>query len=158
MDSKFLSLIRIHDACHGLSDDEVQSVAAQGQIVHAKAGEIIHAAGQNLESMYLVLRGRLKMMLKTPGGRRQTIRYVAVGDQFGALILFSEENSPVDVEVDETAILMKFDREVVTQLAEKHPLMRRNLMRKLGGAVRDSLMKQRKRSPSKIVAFIHTSC
>ena len=68
-DQKLISLLRIHDACHGLSDSEVDEIAAQAEVVHAKGGESIHRNGQQLDSLYLVVQGRLKMMLNTPGGR-----------------------------------------------------------------------------------------
>jgi predicted acylesterase/phospholipase RssA/CRP-like cAMP-binding protein len=152
---RILHLLRFHDVCQGFTDLEIETIASQAEVVHANADEIIHRFGDHLDSLYLVLLGRLKMSIKTPGGKQQTLRYIAAGDQFGALMLVSDEKSPVNVVVDETAILLRFDSDAVAQLADQFPLLRRNLLRKVGGAIRDSVMKQRKRSPPKLIAFIH---
>ena len=70
-------------------------------------------------------------------------------------MLITDDESPFDVEVDETAILLRFDRTTVDEFADQIPVLRRNILRKIGGAVRDTVVKQRKRSLSRLVAFIH---
>ena len=91
-DNSLIPLLRIHDTCQGLSDSDIEAVAALGEVIHAKTGEFIQLNGQRLEHLYLVIRGRLKMVVKSLTGQAQTIRYIAPGDQFGALILVSEDD------------------------------------------------------------------
>lgn len=152
---RLFSLIRIHDACKGLTDDDVRKIASHGEIVEMNSGEIIHQMGQDLHSVYLVLLGQLKISAKSPSGVRRTIRYVAPGDQFGALVLLSELESPVDVEADEKSLLFRLDRQGLEELVKEFPRLRRNLLRKLGIAVSESMMKHQKRSHPKVLAFLH---
>ena len=74
----------MHDACHGLSDSETEQVATRGELVHAEAGQTVLRAGERMEFLYLVLKGRLKLVIKTPSQGERTIRYIAAGDQLGA--------------------------------------------------------------------------
>lgn len=155
MDRKYLDLLRIHDACRGLSVDEVEDIAAEADIIHAGPGELIHSVGDSIDAVYIVVGGRLEMTMKLPGGGQRTIRYMSAGDQFGALMLISEIDIPVDVVVDESAVLLRLQKEIVEQLVEQFPIFRRNLLRKVGFGVQDSLHWRRKQIVSKIVAFIH---
>lgn len=156
MDPKYLTLLRIHDACRGLSDDEIDTLASKAHVELVEAGELIHSAGQEVRGLFLVGAGQLKLILQSPDGEQQTIRYVGAGDQFGALLLIANEGFPLNVVVEEKSVLFRFDPEDAGQFADAFPVFRRNLLRKLGLGLKDTLLKQRKRTPSKVVAFINT--
>ena len=74
MDPKHLNLLRVHNACQGLSDEEVEALAKHVEVVHAAAGEMVHSASRELDAVFIVVAGRLQMMLKMPDGRRRTLR------------------------------------------------------------------------------------
>jgi CRP-like cAMP-binding protein len=155
MDPTHLNLLRIHDACQGLSAEEIEALAAQADVVHAEAGELVHSAGAELDAMFIVVHGRLKMMLKTSDGRQRTVRYISAGDQFGALMLVSDDELPVDVIVEEAAVLLRLQKDVALQLVEQFPVFGRNLVRKIGFGVRDVLLPRHTHARPKIVAFIN---
>ena len=155
MDLTHLNLLRIHNACEGLSDEEIEALAEYLDVVHAAAGETIHSAGQELDALFIVVAGRLEMMLNTPDGRQQTLRYVSAGDQFGALMLVNDDDFPVDVIVEETATLLRLEKETAWQLCEQFPVFRRNLLRKVGCGVRELVLPRRSRAMPKIVTFVH---
>ena len=155
MDPKHLTLLRVHDACRGLSDAEVEAIGAEMEVVEMVAGELVHSVGQDFDTVYIVVAGRLKMTLKTPEGGQRTIRYISAGDQFGALMLVCDEELPVDVSVDQKAVLLRLRKEIVLQLVEQFPVFRRNLLRKIGHGVHESMDRRHKRTTAKIVAFIH---
>ena len=90
--------------------------------------------------MWIVVQGVLKVILERPGGTQETLRYVSAGDQFGALMLAGKEEIPLDVLVEERAVLLKLHRETVIALAERFPTFRRNLVRKVGCGVRDLVL------------------
>lgn len=155
MDPKHLNLLRIHNACQGLTDEEIEALAEHVGVVHAAAGEIVHSAGKELDALFIVVAGRLKMMLKMPDGRQRTLRYISAGDQFGALMLVNDDDFPVDVIVEETATLLRFEKEAAWQLCEQFPVFRRNLLRKIGCGVRELVLPRRTRAMPKIVTFIN---
>jgi NTE family protein len=155
MHPKHLTLLRLHDACRGLSVDEIEAIAAEVDVMEMGAGELVHSVGQDLDAVYIVVSGRLKMTIKTPGGKQRTVRYISAGDQFGALMLVTEEDFPVDVIVDEKAVLLRLRKEIALQLFDRFPVFRRNFLRKLGHGVHDLMDRRRRPTLSKIVAFIH---
>jgi NTE family protein len=156
MDPSLISRLRIHDACIGLSDDDIAKIAERVEIVNGKTGDVIFAGGQKLESFYLVASGRLRLSIVSPGGQQQTVRYVSAGDQFGALLLVTEDDDiPIRVEVDERAVLIRISKADFVAMADEFPRLRLNLLKKIGCGIRDSIITKRKRSFAKIVAFIH---
>lgn len=154
MDPRHLTLLRVHDACRGLSADEIDAIAAEVEVVHAGAGELIHSVGQSILGLSIVVSGRLEMVLRTSGGGRRTLRYLSAGDQFGAMMLVSEDEFPVDVVVDEPAVLLQLRKESAIQLVNEIPVFRRNLLRKIGMGVRDLMHSKRRRTLAKIVTFV----
>ncbi len=136
--------------------NEVDAIAAEADVVHAGAGELLHSANASMESIYIVVSGRLKMLANMPSGGQRTIRYITAGDQFGTLTLLTDEDLPVDIVVDEKAVLFRLNKESAEQLIDRFPVFRRNMLRKIGFAVQDSMHWRRKRVISKIVTFVHT--
>jgi predicted acylesterase/phospholipase RssA len=96
------------------------------------------------------------MLAKNQSGGQRTVRYISAGDQFGALMLFSDEDIPVDIVVDEKSVLFRLQKDAAAQLMDQFPILRRNLLRKIGFAVHDSMHWRRTRIISKIVTFFHT--
>jgi CRP-like cAMP-binding protein len=94
MDQQHVTLLRIHDACRGLSSAEIALIAEKGDVVHAAAGEVLHTAGETIDAIYMVVSGRLKMLAKNQSGGQRTVRYISAGDQFGALMLFQTRIFP----------------------------------------------------------------
>ena len=156
MEPKHLTQLRLYDACHGLSVTDIETICDRAEVVQMDEGEVVHAIGEKLDAIYVVIEGRLKMMARLPDGTQRVLRYVAAGDQFGALMLVTDKELPVDVLVDEPVTLLRIQKEFAEQLSEQFPRFRRNLLRKVGFGVWDSLMgARRKRSVSKIVLFVH---
>ena len=155
MDPQHLNLLRIHDACLGLSTEEIEALAAEADILRAAPGELIHAAGDELDAMFIVVQGRLKMNLQMPDGGEQTVRFITAGDQFGALMLVSDDSLPVDVIVEEAAVLLRLEKETAFRLVEQFPGFRRNLLRKIGFGVRGIMLPRQRRAMPKIVTFIN---
>ena len=154
MDQKYHNLLRIHDACRGLTPEEIECLAEEAEVIHAEAGDLVQSADRPVDSVLIVVQGVLKVILERPGGGQKTLRYISAGDQFGALILAGEEELPLDVLVEERAILLKLQREAVVALAESFPTFRRNMLRKIGCGVRDLVLPRQGRRMPKIVAFI----
>ena len=108
------------------------------------AGERVHSAGEALGAMYIDVAGRLKMTLKTPGGGPRTLRCISAGDQFGALTLVCEDDFPVDVVVDEKAVLLRLPKDIALQLVDQFPVFRRNLLQKIGHGAQDLIHGRRR--------------
>ena len=154
MEQRVQTWLRIHDACRGLSPEELETLIEKAEVVTAAVGELIQEAGQPMAALYLVLQGCLVMTLKSASGEQSTIRYIGHGDQFGALGLSSDDSFPLNVEVADPATLLRFDRKAALELAARIPLFRRNLFRMVGDSVKQSLLSNQKNSLARIVTFV----
>ena len=154
MEQIYHNLLRIHDACRGLSDEEVERLGGEAEVLRAEVGDRVHSADHSVDSILIVVQGVLKVVLEKPGGRKQTLRFISAGDQFGAMMLLDDDEPPLDVFVEERAVLLRLKRESVLELAEEFPVFRRNLLRKVGCGVRELVLPRQGRRMPKIVAFV----
>ncbi len=154
MEQKVQTWLRIHDACRGLTPEELETIIEKAEVVTAAVGDLIQEAGQPMAALYLVLQGCLVMKMKSASGEQSTIRYIGHGDQFGALGLSSDDAFPLNVEVADPATLLRFDRKSALELAARIPLFRRNLFRMVGDSVKQSLLSNQKNSLARIVTFV----
>ena len=154
MDPKHLALLRVHDSCRGLVAYEIEAIGEELEVLHCEVGEVVHSAADPIDAVHIVVEGRLVMTMTMPNGQKRTIRYLSAGDVFGALMLLADEEIPVDVVVDEKAVIFRLQKKMAEQLAQKFPMFRRNLLRKIGVGVRDSLQWRRKRTVSKLVSIL----
>lgn len=140
MDPTFVAQLLVHDAGHGLSKVEIESIADQAEVLEIPAGYVVHAVGQQLDAVYIVVSGRLKLLSKASDGVDRIVHYISAGDQFGTLILVSDDDEfPIEAVADQKTTLLRWPKETAKRLAEDFPRFRQNLMRRIGFDVRDSL-------------------
>ncbi len=155
MENELLGLMRMHDMFHGLDDDEIAELVDSSEVVDFDAGEIVLSVGERLNSLYLVVKGRLKLTLKTPGGEQRTVRYVSAGDQLGAISLFTGDDFPFRATVEEPAVMLRISHETAYETLDRFPNLRKNLLKQVGLGVQNAVLTQRKRTLAKVVSFIH---
>ena len=61
---RHLALLHAHDAARGLSHAEIDELAEHSEVLLGSAGDVVHAAGDSMDSLFIVAEGRLKLMLR----------------------------------------------------------------------------------------------
>ena len=148
------SLLRLHPAARGLSEDEIQDVAEQVTVRTFVPGEIVLESGTIPKSISLVIGGRFRMTADADHGRR--IANFGPGDQMGLLFLLHEEESSVAIIADEPSMTLEIDSQHLTALMQNYPLLAKNLLRSVTSGINDQIVRQRLYHRPRSVTFLHT--
>ena len=104
----------------GLTKEALEEIAGQMQRVHLAGGDVLFRRGDRGDSVYVVLHGRLRVVVTSRTGDR-VIREVGRGENVGELALLTGERRSATVQAVRDSVLARWSREAFLQLAEKHP-------------------------------------
>ena len=80
-----LLLFKSHECSQDLSDEAIQEISDAAELVQLASGEYLHRASQPVESVYLIVQGRLSQTLADMHGDVLLQRFLTRGTQFGVL-------------------------------------------------------------------------
>jgi CRP-like cAMP-binding protein len=112
------------DLLKGLTPEEAHGVLALGKPMHLSSGQGLFQLGDAASAIYLVIRGRLRLMLPIDvRGQRQTV--VVEERSTGQAVGWSALTPPHQFTLTATAALdtdlVALDREALTGYLEAHP-------------------------------------
>lgn len=91
----------------GLSDELLESLGKmleQLRLARYGAGETIYREGSEVEALYLVLDGRIKLMNYTPDGNARIVRLHNRGSVLGLNVLLEEKHDHTAIAIDEVSL------------------------------------------------------
>ena len=156
-DQRTLDRLRLHPSSWSVDEEGLLRIATHTKYCDVRAGGLLQHAGEPVTSLLLVVRGRLKLTLDGPDGRKQTIRYLTQGDQFGLLSLSQEIILPVDVVAEVDSDVLSISASDAKQLANEVPMWKRNLTKLFGGSLQGAFLGDRRRSRPQTIAILHDS-
>jgi NTE family protein len=111
-------------------------LAAGAQAVSVRAGEWLFRQGEPGDSLYVVLTGRLEIVIEN-GPESKVIRILGRGDSVGELALLTESPRSASVRARRDSELLHVTREHFARLLEERPEFAAGLTRVLGRQLRD---------------------
>lgn len=111
-------------------------LAASAQPVSVRAGEWLFRQGEPGDSLYVVVRGRLEIVIET-GTELKVIRVLGRGESVGELALLTESPRSASVRARRDSELLLITREYFARLLEQRPEFAAGLTRVLGRQLRD---------------------
>ncbi len=154
MSEQIISRLKVHQLTQGLSDEQLEKIAKCAELISLSTGELLFQPGDIIDSIYLVVAGRLSISIVHPGGREQPLYTVGPGNQFGVIAAIYGEKAPMKVTVDETAQLLKIGVKDAQRFGDEMPLLRRNVFRQVGVNFSERMLKQQEAGPTKIFGCI----
>lgn len=130
---------RLLGACElfaGLPGDELLHLASCATETHYRRGQIVFAAGDTADALFVVVDGRLKVIAGTPSGDELLLDVVGPGSTLGELSLADGGRRSATVEALEDAVALRVDREAVRQLARQRPAVAEHIVVALARVVR----------------------
>lgn len=110
-------------------------LAASAEPVSVRAREYLFRQGDPGDSLYVVLRGRLEILIEAP--EPKVIRVLGRGDSVGELALLTESPRSASVRARRDSELLHVTREHFTRVLEQKPEFATALTRVLGRQLRD---------------------
>lgn len=129
------------DVFAGMTDVELERVAAMLNRKVYRKGEIVFRQGDTSRELYIIAKGSASARLKLPGGERETrLITFAAGTVFGEIALLDREARSATIEADEDLVCYVLDHDAFEILAREQPQaairILSNLGRELGARLR----------------------
>jgi NTE family protein len=154
--SENLSRLSAHGSTRGLSEDEIRMIAEHVEVVSYREGEVVQRSDRPVDALYLVYAGRLRIALVLPGRQEKTFAYVRRDEQVGVLALHQDGPAGVRVIAEQPCVLFRIPRDDALRLMRELPLWNRNLLKAIGGNLRDNALDKMRQQRRRFVVLIHT--
>ena len=113
VDPNILRTIRLFE---GLPADQYALVAERGRLRSYKPETVIINQDDTGETLYLIMKGIVKVSLNRPDGRDVFLAVLAQGDHFGELSLIDSKYRSADIVDSEETVLLLIDRALFDEL------------------------------------------
>ncbi len=127
-----LQVLRRSDLCRGLSPAEVQTVADAVRPMVVTGGEVICRQGDTGYTMYLVVRGRVKLAVDSRGEPYRLLGYIGRGQHFGEMAVLTDGLRMATASAVIDSELLELDRDSFERLLDSVPGFAANLSRRFG--------------------------
>ncbi|MDX8408982.1 MAG: cyclic nucleotide-binding domain-containing protein [Mariprofundales bacterium] len=112
-----------------LSDQEVREFLLQGEQVDVRAGSVVVMQGEVSKTFFLILRGKMDVLLNTNDGEKVKLATLDAGDYFGEFACIYQTPRSATVRAGSDARLLKFSDTVIHDLIARSPIAGERLMR-----------------------------
>src|SRR5699024_9912617 len=118
-----------------LSDESLRRLAPRGVVRNFPKHAIIVNEGDETDSLYVLLSGRVKAFVTGEDGREVVVNTIGTGDYFGELVLDGGPRS-ASIMTLEPCRMFVMSSDDVEGLLSAHPSFARDLIAKLIGKIR----------------------
>jgi len=122
-----------------LDDHERAELAAQLDVVHFSAGEIVFNYGDPGESIYVISAGEVETFMKNDTGERVVIEVASRGDFFGELSMLDQGTRSVSVLATQETDALKLARCDLEKFLQLRPQAAMDLLAAMGRRHRETL-------------------
>ncbi len=152
-----IGLLKLHPCSLGLGDVALREIAEATELMRCRPGDYINRPNEPVQSVYLVIHGRLRSSVVDMLGNVITLRFQSSGDQFGGVAAALAEPTPVECVAEDPSTLLRIDYTRGLELTKKYDVFRVNFARLTAESVKRTLFSDRLPSPPRFIAFVHQS-
>ena len=111
-----------------LAMPELSRLAHAARKVSASKGEILFHKDDACHGFYLIVSGKVKLVLSSSGGNEKVVEILAAGHTFGEAVMFMDKPYPLSAHVLSDSILVYVTKASIFQALESNPLLARKLI------------------------------
>ncbi|MGD9647686.1 MAG: patatin-like phospholipase family protein [Pirellulales bacterium] len=141
----------------GLYPVQLEMLAASAKAICFAAGETICRQDDPGHRLFVVARGRVKLLIDRRRGQYQLLDYLATGDHFGEISLLTDGRYMATAIAATNAELLTVDHEQFQSLMLALPLFAANVSRSLGFQLRYESGGRRRRWRPRVVALVNST-
>jgi CRP-like cAMP-binding protein len=122
--------------CADLPESALHTLAAIATTTRRPAGTLIQLEGDPADTMYVVLRGQVKIARVGSNGREQILNVIPAGGHFNTVPMFDGGLCPANAEALTELELLVLPREAFRSAVSSHPALAMALLKEFTGRVR----------------------
>jgi CRP/FNR family cyclic AMP-dependent transcriptional regulator len=131
-------LLRSIPLFEGLTEDDLQALAASVTPRSFAAGQLIFNQGDVGSEMYIVARGHVNIHLPGDAAQRVSLKDITRGEYFGELALFDDKPRSASALATSDAVLLELSRATLSSYLERRPLAAMAILRTMGERLRET--------------------
>ena len=120
----------------------LQEFAGRCGQTYLAPGEVLIREGDPADSLYILVSGRLRVLVRQPDGAEATVSEVGRNEVVGEMSIISDEPRSATVIAIRDSELLSFSRENFEHIVEKHPRAMLKIARLIAGRLRRSSRSQ----------------
>jgi CRP-like cAMP-binding protein len=121
----------------GLGSRELAGVAQAAKSCQVESRQYFFRQGANADSVYVLLRGRVKLTQATPEGTRVVLRFIGPGELFAVMATFEGQVYPVSAQAVRWCRALCWNGPAIATLIESYPRIGLNAVRELTAQLQD---------------------
>ena len=120
----------------GLTEQEMQALAARVNKKHFQRGELLFSEGDSCTGLFLVASGQIRIFKLSPAGREQVLAVEGPGSSFAELPVFDGGNYPASASALEDADVLFISRKDFQNFCREHPEVALKVIAVVGSRLR----------------------
>ena len=148
-------LLKLHPCSRGLSDQALEEIAQAAEKIRYEPGDVVCREDEPVTSVYLIVRGRLRVSLLDMNGSVVLQQFPSAGGQFGGPAAALAGQTSVNCTAEDPSVLLRIDYVTALELTKKHDIFRNNYMRLIFSSVKQALFDNKTSVRPRRVAFFH---
>jgi CRP-like cAMP-binding protein len=150
MESRERALLGAVDIFGELDERALDEVLRAAHRHHVGKGETVFRQGEEAQSFYVLMDGRLKVTQVTPEGQQVVVRFMGPGEMFGCVAVFGGRRYPGTATAVEDSRLLGWTKGATQRLMERHPRLAINTLGTVGGRLQESQARVRELSTERV--------
>ncbi|MBI5047464.1 MAG: Crp/Fnr family transcriptional regulator [Deltaproteobacteria bacterium] len=138
MDDKIENIIANAKIFSSLNESDIKALSKMGDRRHWQKGSQIISEGDEGNAIYLILSGKVKVVLYGEEGKEIVLSVMNKGDVFGEMALFDREPRSANVEAIEDAECFIIHGNNLLKYIENHPAVALNFLSHLSRRLREA--------------------
>ncbi|HEY4310090.1 MAG TPA: cyclic nucleotide-binding and patatin-like phospholipase domain-containing protein [Pirellulales bacterium] len=152
-----LQILRRTELCRGLNTAEIQTVADAVRPIAVPGGDLVCRQGDTGYTMYVVIRGRVKLTVDSHGEPYRLLGYLGRGQHFGEMAVLTDGLRTATVSAVIDTELLELDRDHFERLLESVPRFGANLSRSLGFRLRWDSRRSKRNQELTLVGLVNST-
>lgn len=126
------------EVLQNLEEQDLEQLCRMGRCHDYPKGNVIHYRGDVDDAVYLIVRGKIKIVMTSEDGRDVAIDLLRKGDVFGLVAAVNGAGHPAHAITATEARLLKFRRDSFLEWVESQGVLRDLVWRQLSSRVRNA--------------------
>lgn len=114
-----------------LSDSDLLEISGNAQKQPYHANQVVILQGEKSIGLHIVESGWLKAIKTSSEGREQVLHFLAAGDVFNAVAVFTETPNQASIIALEDSVIWTFTLDQLKKILDFHPLISQNIIHDL---------------------------
>jgi len=121
-----------------LTIEELENLVASSEMRSYPTGSVVLRKGDVGEMVYLIVKGRVKVVVTHPDGKEIILNVLKSGDFFGEMAIFGDMPRSATVVAEGACEFLVISREIIIDQIRKHPTIALKLLSDMSQRVREA--------------------